>query len=313
MNNTIDPLLEAGIPSFDFPDNYFSLSDDGSYYIIGYPAPVSSQESDVILNIPSTYNGKPVKEISDYAFCNLNRKIVSIYIPDSICKIGIEFAVETEKLVSIIVDKNNKYFKSEGNCLIEISTNKLIKGTNISVIPDYVNIIGRHSFNGCCDLSSVVIPNSVSKIDVGAFSASGLKSINIPESVTEIGESAFWCCENIESISIPSSVVTLGSWAFYGCENLVSIIIPESVINIGAECFTSCTNLKNVILKCSSNAFNKYKFNGCPNIEVIYVIEGKGWNKEDVISSSDGDKSIEILPSKASLVVKKVKVKSFKI
>ena len=86
--------------------------------------------------------------------------------------------------------------------------------------------------------------------------------------VTSIGESAFWCCENLKSvtipncikriedkafgysgiasISIPNSVESIGDCAFCKCDNITSVIIPESVIVFGAFAFGNCTNLKSV-------------------------------------------------------------------
>lgn len=71
---------------------------------------------------------------------------------------------------------------------------------------------------GCESLTSIEIPNSVTKIEDGAFSAChNIKSIKIPDSVVSIGTSAFAHCEQIKEIIIPASVQSIGSNAFFNC------------------------------------------------------------------------------------------------
>ena len=79
-------------------------------------------------------------------------------------------------------------------------------------------IIGASAFEGCWDLTSVTIPNSVTSIGDYAFSGcDGLTSVTIPNSVTEIGDYAFSGCTGLTSITIPNSVTEIGSGAFYKC------------------------------------------------------------------------------------------------
>lgn len=65
----------------------------------------------------------------------------------------------------------------------------------------------------------------------------------IPNSVTTIGENAFWGCESLSNINIPNSVKTIGKNAFRGCESLTNINIPNSVTTIGEGAFALCINL----------------------------------------------------------------------
>ena len=67
----------------------------------------------------------------------------------------------------------------------------------------------------------------------------------IPDSVTSIGEKAFYDCHRLTSISIPDSVTSIGDGAFEGCRNLTIINIPDSVTHVGESAFSGCKALVN--------------------------------------------------------------------
>ena len=165
------------------------------------------------------------------------------------------------------------------------------------VIPDSVIAIGDCAFCGCSDLTSIVvakdnkfynsrnncnaiietatnklvagcmntiIPNSVTEIGRSAFrDYRGLTSINIPDSVTEIGAYAFFGCSGLTSINIPDSVTEIGAYAFFGCSGLTSINIPDSVTEIGAYAFFVCSGLTSLTIGKSVEHIGGDAFNGC--------------------------------------------------
>lgn len=81
-----------------------------------------------------------------------------------------------------------------------------------------------------------------------AFHHSYLKSINIPNSITEIGDNAFWYCQLLESVNIPNSVTKIGTGAFDSCTTLESVIISNSVTEIGPGAFRDCYELKSITI-----------------------------------------------------------------
>lgn len=146
-----------------------------------------------------------------------------------------------------------------------------------------VTIIGRYAFQDCTSLTSIDIPNSITKIESDAFyGCASLTSINvnennmtysdidgvlfkkdkteltcypagksnnsytIPNSVTRIGNDAFWKCKSLTSINIPNSVTSIGHSGFYGCASLTSIDIPNSVTYIGDYSFGWCSSLTSI-------------------------------------------------------------------
>ena len=90
-------------------------------------------------------------------------------------------------------------------------------------------------------LMSITIPDSVTSIGNDAFyDCTKLASITMPDSVTSIGNGAFQRCTRLASVTIPDSVKSIGNCAFDGCTSLASITIPDSCTSIGNDAFDKC-------------------------------------------------------------------------
>lgn len=86
---------------------------------------------------------------------------------------------------------------------------------------------------------SLALPPNLTKIGEGAFSGSEIEQIDIPNSVVEIADGAFFYCEALTSITLPPSLQKISNSMFYGCSCLTSITIPASVTTIGDEAFAN--------------------------------------------------------------------------
>ena len=143
-----------------------------------------------------------------------------------------------------------------------------------------VKVIGNWAFCSC-KLTSINIPNSVTTIGEHAFSGcDSLTSINIPNSVTMIGKGAFSGCYSLTSINIPNSVTTIGEWAFAECKSLTSINIPNSVTMIGEWAFAECKSLTNINIPNSVTTIEDGAFGGCDsltNINIPNSVTTIGW------------------------------------
>ena len=127
-------------------------------------------------------------------------------------------------------------------------------------------------FEGEQTLESVILPESVTSIGDGAFyHCSSLTSITIPESVTSIVDRAFSHCFSLTSITIPEGVTSIGEEAFEYCFSLTSITIPESVTSIGDDAFYRCESLTSITIPNSVISIGGWAFSGCSSLTSIEI------------------------------------------
>ena len=87
--------------------------------------------------------------------------------------------------------------ESMGNCVFKNCLN--LKKINIPTNKKFTNL-PPHTFYGCESLEAVTIPSNITRIGDKCFYRSGLKSLNIPASVTDVGIEAFMYCDNLDKL-----------------------------------------------------------------------------------------------------------------
>lgn len=276
----------------------YTLNSNGvSYSVTGIG---TCTDTDVV--IPAKYEGLPVTLIKNYAFSGCS-SLTNITIPDSITSIGAYAFPSCSGLTNITIPDSVTSIGSSAFLYCSSLTSVTI-GNNVTSI-------GEHAFFNCDSLTSITIPDSVTSIGDSAFSwCSNLTSITVDEnnvayqsingnlytkdglkliqyaigktateftilnSVTLIGNCAFYRCSSLTSITIPDSVTSIGNYAFLGCSNLTSITIPDSVISIGISAFYSCSGLTSVTIPDSVTSIGYSAFEDCDSLTSITIPDG---------------------------------------
>ena len=115
------------------------------------------------------------------------------------------------------------------------------------IIPDGVTSIEHAAFQNCENLVCVTIPDSVTTIGGYAFNnCSALTEIVLPSALTNVGDRVFQSCFGLTEIRIPDGVTRLGEGAFWGCSGLTAVVIPDSVTEWGEYAFSYCSALSDI-------------------------------------------------------------------
>ena len=108
--------------------------------------------------------------------------------------------------------------------------------------------------------------------DHAFYHCSSLASITIPDSVTSLGDYAFFYCSSLTNVTIVNGVTSIGNSAFNGCKSLASITISDSVTSIGSQVFSFCPSLAEVYCKPTTPPIGDYDmFNSNVSGRTIYV------------------------------------------
>lgn len=219
-----------------------------------------------------------VTKIGNYAFFGCS-SLTSINIPGSVTSLGEGAfggcgALET---IDLAVD-NAGYLMADG-ILFDIEQTQIFKAA--------LNLEGEY-----------IVPDSVTKINAGAFSGSKVERVVLPDGVKVIGDSAFENCAFLTEVVIPDTVTSIGAKAFRGTalktialpggltqigdaafqnSALERISIPgsvkssSSVKGVGAYAFDGCTALAEVVFEKSSDKLllGEYAFRGCVSLKTI--------------------------------------------
>ena len=232
-------------------------------------------------NLTSITIPNSVTSIENYTFEGCSN-LSSITIPNSVTSIGAGAFSGCSSLTSITIP--NSVTSIEAMAFNRCSSLKAVYITDL-VAWCRINFnsgenplhYAHHLYLNGKEIKDLIIPNSVTSIGDWAFyGCSGLTKITIPNSVTSIGNYAFQSCSNLTSVTIPNSVTSIGDWAFYGCSNLTSITIPNSVTSIGDRAFYGCSGLTKITIPNSVTSIGDDAFVGTSWEEeqpdgVIYV------------------------------------------
>ena len=298
----------SSLTSVTIPDSVTSI---GSYSFYGCSSLTSVTIPDSVTSIgewafdycrslESVTIPDSVTSIGDRAFgwCS---SLKSVTIPDSVTSIGNEAFYNCSSLASVTI----------GNGVTSIGEDVFGYCSSLEsvTIGNSVTSIGERTFYDCSSLESVyvtdlaawcgitfsgydsnplnyahnlyingelatdiTIPDSVTSIGNSAFYyCSSLESVTIGNGVTSIGEWAFGFCSSLTNVTIPDSVTSIGSYSFYGCSSLTSVTIGNSVTSIGERTFYDCSSLTSVTIPNSVTSIGDYAFCGCSSLASVTI------------------------------------------
>lgn len=136
---------------------------------------------------------------------------------------------------------------------------------------------GEVCITGCDESATeIVIPHTIEGypvkfIEQYAFASSGLTSVVIPESVTNIERAAFACCENLTSAIIFAKIKKIEKQLFYECTKLNSVILPDSVVYIDDSAFAKCRALTTIAIPDGVKTIGVGAFAHCSALSAINI------------------------------------------
>jgi hypothetical protein len=258
------------------------------------------------LVIPSTYEGRPVTNIGNYAFYGCSR-LTSVTIPDSVTSIRDHTFQGCSSLTSVTIPDS----------VTSIGENAFFNCSSLTsvTIPDSVTSIGNSAFQGCNSLETIGVVDGNSeytsqggvlfdknKTTLIQYPASKKNDhYSIPDSVTSIGDTAFWGCSSLASVTIPDSVTSIASGAFYGCSSLTSVTISDSVTSLGDHAFAYCSSLTSVTIGNSVTSIENGAFYGCSRLTNVTIPESVTSIGDDAFNRCSSLTSVTIPDSVTSL------------
>ena len=218
----------------------------------------------------------------DHSILFSGSSISTINIGDSVQRIPDYFANDLESLIILTI----------GNNVTSIGKYAFSNCSNLTyvTIPNSVTSIGKYAFssvrhifyngtatgspwgalnvNGYVDGDFVYFDSTKTKLTLYIGTDT---NVTIPNSVTSIGEYAFYYCTSLTSVTIGNSVTSIGNKAFYNCTSLTSVTIGNSVTSVGNEAFYNCTSLTSVTIGNSVTSIGDYTFYRCSRLDSISI------------------------------------------
>ena len=216
------------------------------------------QSSIKTVSLPST-----LSSMGNRAFCEC-RNLTGVILPDALKDVREYTFYNCTALKVVKVGNGMETFheKAFQNC----------KAIENLFIPQNTKQIGKYAFQGCSSLKNITIDNAPLIISPYAFqNCTSLENVNLGNAIVELNGvydafgsgGAFTGCTNLTSIDIPASITVIGDYTFMDCSKLKNVSLPNTISSIGESAFQRCA-ISEMVLPSSLATIGKGAFNGCP-------------------------------------------------
>ena len=301
-----DPLFESG---FGFGEHGRAPHKDGSLYLNG--------EELRALILP-----EGLTEITHAAFINC-ANIEEVRVPSSLRTVASNAFQGCKSVRTVHIQDLEAWsavdFQSQSGWNSCGRSNPLFYGAALALkgetitelrLPGNMNKIGKHAFNGCGSITSVVMEEGITEIGSSAFeNCAALNRVSIPKTLQNSKISAFDRCKKLKTVQIedlgawlsvefdtiwssnplengadlllngepvrelviPEGVTSIGDSAFVGCTSLTSVTIPGNVTSIETRAFSECVNIVHVRIPEGVTSIGNNAFGGCARLETLTI------------------------------------------
>ncbi|MGN0443699.1 MAG: leucine-rich repeat protein [Acutalibacteraceae bacterium] len=259
----IIPLILVCLLSVCFTVTAYAAETEGifTYTVSGDEATVTKIAWEGLdeITIPETLGGYTVTKLgssimTDTTYEFGDNNVTSIYIPKTVKTIS-SGTFDFADVSRFVVDPENTVYSSdEAGVLFNKDKTLLIKAAN--------------SF----DTTVYTVPDSVTEIGFSAFNSSlFVQEIYIPDSVAEIGQQAFFQALSLRKVRLPEGLTTVEQNLFALCSSLEEVSIPSTVTAIRNSAFTECTALEKVIIPEGVASVDEYAFESDTSLKYVFL------------------------------------------
>ncbi len=194
--------------------------------------------------------------VENVYFNGINPVVTSVVIPENVTTIGahaFEYCnFSTIKLPESLTSIGDYAFSDLNDILNSsyASNGYVLNLCDEITIPASVTTIGVSAFqNSCIDTINFAPNSQLTSIGAYAFANTYITEINLPTSITTIGERMYFGCGYLTRVTLPAHITTIEDYAFCDCNSLFSLTIPASVTNISEYAFNDMYQLRKIIVE----------------------------------------------------------------
>ena len=208
-------------------------------------------------NITAISLSSGITTIGNYAFSDITN-LAKISMPSTLLSIGKNAFYHCASLSSITIPANVDTIVpfAFAGCSALTSINVHAKNTTYDSRNSCNAVIHTATNTLAVGCQNTVIPADVVKIGDAAFERATFSYIEIPNTVTEIAQYAFYGCEYLTTIDLPDNLTTLGYAAFRYCYALNEVVIPSTVTQVEGSTFSGCTSLMSIVVESGNTKYD---------------------------------------------------------